>query len=62
MRRRLSSSSTSSEPVEEPMNTLTPAQPGRRYQIGQMVDVSRVAAEKKRRRNACDGGRPSLSP
>jgi hypothetical protein len=28
--RRLSSSSTSSAPVEEPMNTLTPAQPGAR--------------------------------
>ncbi len=42
-----SSSSTSSEPVEEPMNTLTPAQPGSRSSSRQVLGVLARAADQE---------------
>ena len=47
MLRTLSSSSTRSEPVEEPMNTFTPAHPGRRSSAGSSCVFSRVPPMKK---------------
>src|SRR3954470_3311856 len=49
MRRRLSSSSTSSAPVEEPMKTFTPAQPGARSSSGKSSTFSRVPPMKNAR-------------
>ena len=48
MLRRLSSSSTSSEPVDEPMNTFTPAHPGRRSSSGEVGGVLARAADEER--------------
>ena len=47
MSRTPSSSSTSSEPVDEPMNTLMPAQPGRRSSRGKLVGVLARAADEE---------------
>ena len=48
MLRTPSSSSTSSEPVDEPMNTFTPAQPGRRSSSARSRGVLARAADEER--------------
>ena len=53
-----SSSSTSSEPVDEPMNTLTPAAARQPLELAQARSMfSRVPPTRRRSRNACGGAR-----
>ena len=57
-----SSSATSSEPVEEPMNTLTPAQPGSFSSSGGRRHCRACRRHRRRGRNACGPcARASLS-
>ena len=47
MRASVSSSSTRRSPVEEPMNTLMPAAPGKRLQLGKLIDIVAGGADEE---------------